>query len=55
VLPIAAPEYPAITEADAPIAGRPDLVGSRTSLILGEGMTGITENAFINIKGTRRR
>ena len=36
---------------DARIAGRPDLVGSRTSLTLHEGMTGITENAFINIKG----
>ena len=33
------------------IAGRPDLMGSRTSLTLYEGMTGITENAFINIKG----
>jgi arylsulfatase len=36
---------------DARIAGRPDLIGSRTSLTLNEGMTGITENAFINIKG----
>jgi len=36
---------------DARIAGRPDLIGSRTSLTLHEGMTGITENAFINIKG----
>jgi arylsulfatase len=36
---------------NAAIAGRPDLVGSRTSLTLYEGMTGITENAFINIKG----
>ena len=36
---------------DARIAGRPDLIGSRTSLVLNEGMTGITENAFINIKG----
>ncbi|HEX9188678.1 MAG TPA: sulfatase/phosphatase domain-containing protein, partial [Vicinamibacteria bacterium] len=36
---------------DARIAGRPDLVGSRSSLTLHEGMTGITENAFINIKG----
>ena len=33
------------------IAGRPDLMGPRTSLTLYEGMTGITENAFINIKG----
>jgi arylsulfatase A-like enzyme len=36
---------------DARLAGRPDLVGSRTSLTLNEGMTGISENAFINIKG----
>jgi len=36
---------------DAGIAGRPDLVGSRKSLTLYEGMTGITENTFINIKG----
>ena len=36
---------------DARIAGRPDLIGDRTSLTLYEGMTGITENAFINIKG----
>jgi arylsulfatase len=33
------------------IAGRPDLIGSRTALTLHEGMTGIAENAFINIKG----
>jgi arylsulfatase A-like enzyme len=36
---------------DARIAGRPDLMGPRTSLTLHEGMTGISENAFINIKG----
>jgi arylsulfatase len=36
---------------DAAIAGRPDLMGTRTSLTLGEGMTGISENAFINVKG----
>ena len=33
------------------IAGRPDLIGNRTSLTLHEGMTGIAENAFINVKG----
>jgi arylsulfatase A-like enzyme len=32
------------------IAGRPDLIGDRTSLTLYEGMTGISENAFLNIK-----
>ncbi len=36
---------------DASIAGRPDLMGPRTSLTLYEGMTGIMENAFINVKG----
>jgi arylsulfatase len=36
---------------NAKIAGRPDLIGDRTSLTLYEGMTGIAENAFINIKG----
>jgi len=36
---------------DASIAGRPDLLGPRTSMTLYEGMTGITENAFINVKG----
>ncbi|MGH2569684.1 MAG: arylsulfatase, partial [bacterium] len=36
---------------NAAIAGRPDLLGSRTSLTLYEGMTGIMENAFLNIKG----
>ena len=35
---------------NAQIAGRPDLIGDRTSLTLFEGMTGITENAFLNIK-----
>lgn len=36
---------------NAEIAGRPDLMGSRTALTVYEGMTGISENAFINIKG----
>ena len=40
---------------DAAIAGRPDLMGPRTSLTLYEGMTGITENAFINVKGRSYR
>ena len=30
--------------------GRPDLMAGRTSLTLSEGMTGMTENTFINIK-----
>jgi hypothetical protein len=32
------------------IAGRPDLMAGRTSLTLAEGMTGMTENVFLNIK-----
>ena len=35
---------------DPSIAGRPDLMGNRTSLTVYEGMTGMMENAFINIK-----
>src|SRR5262249_43409522 len=35
---------------NAAIAGRPDLMGERTSLTVFEGMTGVMENAFINIK-----
>jgi arylsulfatase len=38
---------------DASIAGRPDLMGPRTSLTVYEGMTGISENAFINVKGRK--
>lgn len=30
--------------------GRPDLMGARTSLTLAEGMTGMTENVFLDIK-----
>jgi arylsulfatase A-like enzyme len=35
---------------NAALAGRPDLMGERTSLTVYPGMTGMTENAFINIK-----
>jgi arylsulfatase len=35
---------------NAKIAGRPDLMGDRTSLTLYPGMTGMMENAFINVK-----
>jgi arylsulfatase len=35
---------------NAAIAGRSDLMGTRTSLTLFDGMTGIAENAFINVK-----
>ncbi len=32
------------------MAGRPDLMGDRTSLTLYAGMKGMSENAFINVK-----
>ncbi len=35
---------------NAAIAGRPDLMGDRTSLTVYAGMLGMTENAFINVK-----
>ncbi len=35
---------------NAAIAGRPDLMGDRTSLTLYPGMAQMTENAFINVK-----
>jgi len=39
-----------VERVNAALAGRPDLMGSRTTLVLAEGMTGLTENVFINIK-----
>jgi len=35
---------------NASLVGRPDLMGDRTTLVLGAGMNGLTENAFINVK-----
>ena len=32
------------------LAGRPDLMGDRTSITLAQGMTGMSENVFLNIK-----
>lgn len=40
----------ALERANAQLAGRPDLMDGRTSLTLAEGMTGMSENVFINIK-----
>jgi hypothetical protein len=34
------------------LAGRPDLMGGRTSLTLFEGMVGMSENVFLNMKNT---
>ena len=39
-----------IERVNPTIAGRPDLMGKRTSITLAEGMTGMTENVFLNIK-----
>ena len=39
-----------VERVNAAIAGRPDLMGDRTSITLAEGMTGMTENVFLNIK-----
>jgi arylsulfatase len=35
---------------NAALAGRPDLMAGRTSITLADGMTGMTENVFLNIK-----
>ncbi len=40
---------------DPRIAGRPDLMGGRKSLTVYPGMTGMMENAFINIKGVHHK
>jgi arylsulfatase len=39
-----------IERVNAKLAGRPDLMGDRTSLTLSEGMDSMSENVFINIK-----
>lgn len=39
-----------VERVNAAVAGRPDLMAGRTSLTLAEGMVGMTENIFINIK-----
>ncbi|MBP1748518.1 MAG: arylsulfatase, partial [Deltaproteobacteria bacterium] len=39
-----------IERLNADIAGRPDLMAGRTSLTVYEGMVGMSENVFINIK-----
>jgi arylsulfatase len=47
VLPI---DDRSIERLNAATAGRPDLMGDRTSLTLSSGMVGLSENAFINVK-----
>jgi arylsulfatase A-like enzyme len=39
-----------LERVNAASAGRPDLMGERTTLTLSEGMMGMSENVFINIK-----
>ena len=39
-----------VERVNAKLAGRPDLMGDRTSLTLHAGMKGMSENVFINIK-----
>ncbi|MGB8329355.1 MAG: arylsulfatase [Polyangiales bacterium] len=47
VLPI---DDRSVERINAALAGRPDLMAGRTSLTLAEGMTGMSENVFLNIK-----
>ena len=47
VLPI---DDRSIERLDPSVAGRPDLMSGRTTLTLYDGMTGMLENAFINLK-----
>lgn len=39
---------------NAAIAGRPDLMGDRKTLTLADGMEGILENTFLNVKNTSK-
>ena len=39
-----------VERVNAALAGRPDLMGDRTSLTLGAGMGSMSENVFINVK-----
>jgi arylsulfatase len=47
VLPI---DDRSVERVNAKLAGRPDLMGERTSLTLRAGMKGMSENVFINVK-----
>jgi arylsulfatase len=47
VLPI---DDRSVERVNAKLAGRPDLMGDRTSLTLRAGMKGMSENVFINVK-----
>jgi len=47
VLPI---DDRSLERANAEAVGRPDLMGNRTSITLAEGMAGLQENVFLNVK-----
>ena len=49
-VPRAADRRPGHRAVRPPAAGRPDLMAGRKSLTVYEGMTGMMENAFINVK-----
>lgn len=44
-----------IERVNPALAGRPDLLGSRTSLTLYEGMQGMLENTFMNVKNRSKK
>jgi arylsulfatase len=44
-----------IERTNAKLAGRPDAMGDRTTLVLYEGMEGMLENSFMNIKNRSSR
>ena len=44
-----------IARMNPAIAGRPDLLGDRTSLTLYEGMDGMLENTFMNVKNRSKK
>jgi arylsulfatase len=44
-----------IERANAALAGRPDVMGDRTSLTLYEGMQGMLENTFMNVKNRSKK
>ena len=44
-----------IVRMNAAVAGRPDVMGDRTSLTLYEGMQGMQENSFMNVKNRSKK
>jgi arylsulfatase len=44
-----------IERTNATLAGRPDFMGTRTSLTLYEGMQGMLENSFMNVKNRSKK